>query len=213
MTRFVDRGAVIAGWVGVGMAVVVAISFLLVIPIEPIYWVLALPAGLLIGYYANARSGRRTGPVRRIAANALYAGVVTGLAFVILLLAVKALFFFADDGYRDAGRLVVSRRGDLRLRALPGGGPGRRPGRGGRDRCRVVHPLLLGAAGIHGCDPLRSLARRWPRRWPRLRDHTAGQPGGVASVAREVSPIGQVAGLTWSCLHPWGRLASNFTPD
>ena len=106
MTRFVDRGAVIAGWVGVGMAVVVAVSFLLVIPIEPIYWVLALPAGLLIGYYANARSGRRTGPLRRIAANALYAGVMTGLAFVVLLLAVKALFFFADDGYRDAGRLV-----------------------------------------------------------------------------------------------------------
>lgn len=97
-----------AGWVGVGMAVVMAVSFLLVIPIEPIYWLLALPAGLLIGYYANARSERRAGPIGRIVANALFAGAATGISLVLLLLAVKALFFFADDGYRDAGRLACS---------------------------------------------------------------------------------------------------------
>ncbi|MGZ8528610.1 MAG: hypothetical protein ACXWWR_07430, partial [Candidatus Limnocylindrales bacterium] len=45
--RLVDRGAIAAGWVGVGMAVTMAMSFLLVIPIEPIYWLLAPPAGLL----------------------------------------------------------------------------------------------------------------------------------------------------------------------
>ena len=63
MTRFVDRGAITAAYVGIGMAVTVAISFLLIIPIEPVVWLLALPAGLLIGYYANQRSDRRAGTV------------------------------------------------------------------------------------------------------------------------------------------------------
>ena len=62
MTRFVDAGAVLAGWVGLGMALTVGVSFLLVIPIEPAYWYLAIPGGLLIGYYANQRSDRRAGP-------------------------------------------------------------------------------------------------------------------------------------------------------
>ena len=36
MSRFFDRGAITAAYVGIGMAVTMAISFLLVIPIEPI---------------------------------------------------------------------------------------------------------------------------------------------------------------------------------
>ena len=100
MSRVIDRGAVVAAYVGIGMAVTIAISFLLVIPIEPIYWLLALPAGLLIGYYANQRSDRRRGPWSRILANAVLAGLATGLTFALLLLAVKALFFFGDNGYR-----------------------------------------------------------------------------------------------------------------
>lgn len=108
MGRYLDRGAIAAGWVGVGMAVTVAVSFLLIIPIEPVYWLLALPSGLIIGYYANARSGRTAGPWSRILANAIYAGLLTGVTYALLLLGIKALFFFADDGYRDAsagGRL------------------------------------------------------------------------------------------------------------
>ncbi len=100
MTRFVDRGAIVAASVGIGMAVTIGVSFLLVIPIEPIYWLLALPAGLLIGYYANQRSDRRAGPWSRIIANALLAGVATGLTLAALLLVVKGLFFFGDNGYR-----------------------------------------------------------------------------------------------------------------
>ena len=73
MSRFVDRGAIIAAYVGIGMAVTIAISFLLIIPIEPIYWVLALPAGLLIGYYANQRSLVAAPAWRRIVLNALFA--------------------------------------------------------------------------------------------------------------------------------------------
>jgi hypothetical protein len=100
--RFVDRGAITAGWVGVGMAVTIGVSFLLVIPIEPVYWYLALPAGLLIGYYANARSERAGGPWPRLVSNALLAGLVTGITFALLLLGIKALFFSVDSGYRDA---------------------------------------------------------------------------------------------------------------
>jgi len=111
VTRFVDRGAIIAAYVGIGMAVTIAISFLLIIPIEPVVWFLALPSGLIIGYYANQRSDRRAGPWRRILVNGLFAGLVTGVTAALLLLAVKALFFFADNGYRDpglGGQLVCS---------------------------------------------------------------------------------------------------------
>jgi hypothetical protein len=103
VTRLVDRGAIVAAYVGIGMAVTIGISFLLVIPIEPIFWLIALPSGLLIGYYANQRSDRRAGPWSRIVVNAAYAGLVTGLTMAVLLIAVKALFFFADNGYRDPG--------------------------------------------------------------------------------------------------------------
>jgi hypothetical protein len=105
MTRFVDRGAVTAAYVGIGMAVTVAISFLLVIPIEPIVWLLALPSGVLIGYYANQRSDRRAGPWSRILRNGLFAAVVTGLSAALLLLGIKAIFFFADTGYPDFNRV------------------------------------------------------------------------------------------------------------
>jgi hypothetical protein len=110
VTRFVDRGAIAAGYVGIGMAVTIALSFLLVIPIEPIYWLLALPAGLLIGYYANQRSDRRAGPWSRIIANAGYAGLLTALTMAAFLLVVKALFFFGDGGYPDFNRIDAKTR-------------------------------------------------------------------------------------------------------
>ena len=78
-------------------------SFTIIIPIEWIIWLLALPSGLLIGYYANQRSDRRAGPWRRILVNGLFAGLVTGLSMAALVLVVKTLFFFADNGYRDPG--------------------------------------------------------------------------------------------------------------
>ena len=65
------------------------------------YWLLSLPAGFLVGYYANWKSGRGRGEWLRTLANALFAGAATGLTLAILLLGVKALFFNADDGYRD----------------------------------------------------------------------------------------------------------------
>lgn len=104
MTRVIDRGAITAAWVGVGMAVTIGVSFLLVIPIEPLVAPFALLSGMLIGYYANSRSGRAGGPWRRILANALTAGVATGVTFAALLLVVKVIFFFADTGYPDFNR-------------------------------------------------------------------------------------------------------------
>ena len=86
MSRIADRGAVTAAYVGIGMAVTIGVSFLLVIPIEAVVWLLALPSGVMIGYYANARSDRRAGPWRRIISNALFAGVVTGLTAALLSL-------------------------------------------------------------------------------------------------------------------------------
>ena len=103
MSRFVDKGAIIAAYVGIGMALTIVVSFMLFIPIEWVIWVFAFPSGLLIGYYANQRSDRRRGPWSRILVNGLFAGLVTGLTAAVLLLAIKALFFYADDGFRDPG--------------------------------------------------------------------------------------------------------------
>ena len=104
MSRFVDRGAIIAAYVGIGMAVTIAMSFLLIIPIEAVVWLLAIPVGLLIGYYANQRSDRRAGPWRRILVNGVFAAFVAGLTTAAMILMVKGLFFFADDGFRDPGQ-------------------------------------------------------------------------------------------------------------
>jgi len=102
VSRLIDHGAVVAAYVGIGMALTIAISFLLVIPIEFAFLVLGFPAGLLIGYYANARSERVHGPWGRIVVNGLFAALATAATMAVVYLGVKALFFYADDGYRDA---------------------------------------------------------------------------------------------------------------
>jgi hypothetical protein len=105
MSRFVDRGAVVAAFVGVGMAVTMAIGFLLIIPIEPAYILLSVPGGMVIGYYANARSARVRGQWRRIVPNALLAGAVTGVMLGAFVLGTRALFFFGDGGFPDFNRV------------------------------------------------------------------------------------------------------------
>jgi hypothetical protein len=105
VSRFVDRGAVVAAYVGIGMAITMGISFLLVVPIEPAYLLLSVFGAVVIGYYANARAQRGRGEWRRILPNSLLAGVVMGLSLAILLLGTKALFFFADSGYPTFNRV------------------------------------------------------------------------------------------------------------
>ena len=192
VTRVIDRGAITAAYVGIGMAATIAISFLLVIPIEPIYLFLALPAGLLIGYYANQKSDRRAGPWGRIVANALFAGAVTALTLAAILLAVKALFFFADNGYPDFNRVDAetgqpvppfcdSGAGCVYARYVEEGYGDELVERG-RDRRLVVHGLLLGPAGVDGAVDHRADRGRCPGRWPGLRVHAR-----APSVARRRS--------------------------
>jgi hypothetical protein len=109
VNRIVDRGAITAAYVGIGVAITVVVSFLLIIPIEPIIWLLAVPSGLVIGYYANQRSNRRAGPWSRILRNGVFAGFVTGLTTALLILIVKFIFFSADNGYPDFNRVVDGR--------------------------------------------------------------------------------------------------------
>jgi hypothetical protein len=105
VSRFVDRGAVVAAYVGIGMAITMAISFLLVVPIEIAYLILSVLGAVVIGYYANARARRGRGEWRRTVPNSLLAGLVMGISLAILLLGNKALFFFADSGYPDFNRV------------------------------------------------------------------------------------------------------------
>lgn len=100
MSRLVDPGAVFAGWVGLGVALIVAISFELIVAIQAIVFLVAVPVGLLIGYYANARAARRR-PWGRVVANALYAGLLTGLGLALLYGGLRLLFVYADTGYRE----------------------------------------------------------------------------------------------------------------
>jgi hypothetical protein len=159
MTRFIDRGARIAAFVGIGMAVTMAISFLLIIPIGPAYLLLSVPAGMVIGYYANARSSRWRGQWRRILPNALLAGAVTGLTLAALLLGTKALFFAADNGYPDFNRVDVS---------------GARIGetcQSGADcvyhRYLAVQPANLAAAGVTDAASFANLY--WSEQWSTAR--------------------------------------------
>jgi hypothetical protein len=103
VSRFVDRGAVFAGWVGLGMAVVIAMGFELIVAVQSLVFLAAIPAGLLIGAYANSRSERRR-PWKRVIANALWAGAVTAFSLAILYGGIRLLFVYADSGYRDAGQ-------------------------------------------------------------------------------------------------------------
>jgi hypothetical protein len=85
------------------MAVVIAIGFELIVAVQSLVFLAALPAGLLIGSYANSRSERRR-PWGRVFANALWAGLVTAFSLAILYGSVRLLFVYADSGYRDPGQ-------------------------------------------------------------------------------------------------------------
>jgi hypothetical protein len=100
--RFIDRGAVFAGYVGIGMAVVIAIAFALIIPVQTIVFLSAPIAGIIIGGYANSRSARWR-PMRRVFLNAAWAGFVTGLSLAVLYVLLRLLFVFADTGTMPNG--------------------------------------------------------------------------------------------------------------
>jgi hypothetical protein len=158
LSRFVDRGAVVAAYVGVGMAITMAIGLLLVIPIELAYVLLSIPGGMIIGYYANARSVRTRGQWRRIVPNALLAGVVTGVVLAALALGTKALFFFGDSGFPDFNR--VENGVAVGPSCVSGGDCT-------YHRYRKSQPELLAAAGV--TDSASFAEMYWAQQWSTAR--------------------------------------------
>jgi hypothetical protein len=108
--RVVDDGAVFAGWIGLGLAAILAIAFELVVAVQSLVFLLAAPAGLLIGVYANVRSERYR-PRRRVLANAAWAGLVTGLGLAVIYVLLRLVFLFGDTGDLPGGGRLDCRRG------------------------------------------------------------------------------------------------------
>ena len=108
--RFVDRGAVFASWVGVGMALVIAIAFEFILAIQSLVFIIAVPAGMLIGGYANAKS-ERWRPMRRVFLNAAYAGLVTGVGLALMYGVLRLVFVFADTGSLPDGTSMSCQAG------------------------------------------------------------------------------------------------------
>jgi hypothetical protein len=97
--RVLDRGAIYAAMVGLGMAVTIAISFALVVAVQSLVFISAPVAGAIIGFYANHKS-ERWRPRWRLFANAGFAGFVTGLSLALMYVGIRLLFIYADSGYR-----------------------------------------------------------------------------------------------------------------
>ena len=146
---------------------------LLIIPIESIIWLLALPSGLLIGYYANQRSNRVAGPWSRILVNGAFAGLATGLTvggpapphqgdLLLRRLGLPRLQPGRRERQPDPALLPVG--SGLHVPALPRRGTRSGPRRGRRHGRRVVHELLLGRAGRDGQHARPGDDDRWPRR-------------------------------------------------
>ena len=110
MSRIVDRGAVFGGWVGLGMAVVVAIAFELVIAVQSIVFVAAPLMGVIIGIYANVRAERRR-PRWRVMANACWAGLVTGVGLALIYVVLRLVFLYGDSGALPTGETLDCRTG------------------------------------------------------------------------------------------------------
>ena len=108
--RFIDSGAVFAGWVGLGMALVLAIAFELIIPVQTVVFLLAPLMGILIGVYANVRA-ERWRPRARVVTNAAYAGIVTGVGIALLYVTIRLVFFYGDGGSLPDGTALNCRTG------------------------------------------------------------------------------------------------------
>jgi hypothetical protein len=105
LSRFVDSGAKFAGWVGLGMALVVVIAFALIIPIQAIVFLLAPLMGVLIGVYANVRA-ERWRPRGRVLLNSAWAGLVTGVGFALLYVLIRLVFLYGDSGALPDGTRI-----------------------------------------------------------------------------------------------------------
>jgi amino acid transporter len=110
VSRFVDRGAIFGGYVGLGMALVLAMAFELIIPVQTVVFILAPLMGVLIGVYANVRS-ERWRPRGRVMLNSIYAGIVTGVAIAVLYVLLRLVFIYGDTGALPDGTSLSCRTG------------------------------------------------------------------------------------------------------
>ncbi|MEP7379518.1 MAG: hypothetical protein ABI725_08170 [Chloroflexota bacterium] len=110
MTRVVDAGAKFAGWVGLGMAMVIVMAFALIIPVQAIVFVLAPLAGVIIGVYANVRS-ERWRPRGKVLLNAAWAGLVTGLGIALFYVVIRLVFIYGDSGALPDGTRINCQSG------------------------------------------------------------------------------------------------------
>jgi len=110
MSRVIDSGAVFAGWVGLGMGLVIVIAFALIIPLQAVPFLMAPFAGVLIGVYANVRA-ERWRPRARVLANAAWAGLVTGIGLALLYMVIRLVFVYGDSGAMPDGTRINCQSG------------------------------------------------------------------------------------------------------
>jgi hypothetical protein len=110
VSRVIDKGAIFGGYVGIGMALVLAIAFELIIPVQTLVFLLAPLMGVLIGVYANVRS-ERWRPRARVMANAIYAALVTGVAVAVLYVLLRLVFIYGDTGAMPDGTSLTCNTG------------------------------------------------------------------------------------------------------
>jgi hypothetical protein len=108
--RFLDKGAIFAGYVGMGMAIVIAIAFALIIPVQTLVFVASILGGVLIGAYANQRSNRWR-PMRRVFLNAIWAALITGLSLALIWGILRLTFVFLDSGMTPSGQAISCQTG------------------------------------------------------------------------------------------------------
>jgi hypothetical protein len=116
-----SRPGVVAGLVGIGVVAVVVVGFELILAVQAVVFLLALPVGLLIGWYAVERERRApaasgtaesAGAAARIGwgralGSGLVAGLITGLSLVVLYVVIRLLFLYLDNGFRAGGPAYV----------------------------------------------------------------------------------------------------------
>ena len=105
---------------------VVVIGFELILAVQALVFLLALPVGLLIGWYAVERERRApaaasvaAGSARavprigwgRALGSGLVAGLITGLSLAALYVLIRLLFLYLDNGFRAGGPAYVCRLG------------------------------------------------------------------------------------------------------
>jgi hypothetical protein len=89
---------------------VLAIAFELVIPVQTIVFMVAPLMGAVIGAYANVRSDRWR-PRGRVLVNAVYAGLVTGVALALIYVAIRLVFIYGDTGALPNGTSMACQAG------------------------------------------------------------------------------------------------------